>query len=48
MEIVFLSGHVKTAVFSGRKGIEGESERSAENVGIDIDNILFCECYTYF
>ena len=40
LEIVFLSGHEKTAVFSGTKGIEGESERSVENVGIDIDDFL--------
>jgi hypothetical protein len=35
-----LSGHEKTAVFSGTKGIEGESDLSVENVGIDIDNFL--------
>ena len=34
------SGHEKTAVFLRRKEIEGESERSVENVEIDIDNSL--------
>jgi hypothetical protein len=30
----------KRPPFLGRKGIEGERERSAENVGIDTDNFL--------